>query len=121
MSKQNLASFSKESRDAAWSGKTESAFRAAQERDTDIAYSRRMEALDRVKKYGIKLGAKFRGQLIGKKRDPRLVHDYEVVKIDKEKGVVFLQSKQEEKMRRVTFLHNIFGPRQPRGARRNLK
>jgi|GEM_PF-5780264 len=107
-------------KDAVWTGKTGSAFRSAQERDIDIAYTRRMEELDRVRKNGIKLGAKFHGQIIGRGQDKKLEDDYEVVEIDSKKAVAFLKGKKDKKVRRVTFLNKIFGPRKPRGERRNL-
>ncbi len=121
MSKKGNARTPRRSFDAVWRDRTESAFRAEQERLADVCYSRRMEMLDRAAKFGIKLGAVFHGQIIGRKKDPRLEDDYKVVKIDKAKGEVFLRGRKDEKTRRVTFLNRIFGPRAPRRSMERYK
>ncbi|MDO8499193.1 MAG: hypothetical protein Q7S66_00860 [bacterium] len=91
---------------ARWLGATEAAHRGEQERADDAKFYRREKVGDRVKKLGIKVGAKFSGY-VG--NDSKRARDtYTVSSIDTVKNVVILKGKTDPKTRRVSVLNKIF-------------
>jgi len=94
-------------RTSSWLGKLSSAFSKEQEHEDDAKFFKREKIGDRVKKCGIKMGAKFTGHIGNDKRKTR--DTYSVIKIDTKKNIVFLKGKNDEKTRRVSVLNKIFG------------
>lgn len=89
-----------------WLGKTMSAFKKEREDEDDVKFYKREKVGDRVKKYGIKVGATFFGH-IG--NDTKKTKDtYTVMEVNTDKNVAILKGKKDEKIRRVSFLNKIF-------------
>ncbi len=91
---------------SSWLGKTMSAFKKQQEREEDGCFYKREKIGDRIRKYGIKVGATFVGHIGNDKRKTK--DRYTVIKIDRDKEVAILKGVKDEKTRRVSFLNKIF-------------
>lgn len=90
-----------------WLGLVSMANSKEMEKEADAKFYIREKIGDRIKKQGIKVGAKFTGHIGNDKR--KLVDDYVVTRVDTTKEVVILKGKKDEKTRRVSVLNKIFG------------
>jgi hypothetical protein len=95
-------------RTSSWLGKLSSAFSKEQESEDDAKFYRREKVGDRIKKCGIKMGAKFTGH-VGNDKQLSKKDEYTVSGIDTTKNVVILKGKKDSKTRRVSVLNKIFG------------
>ena len=102
MSKKSATQVSPDSR---WLAKRESVGRRDQEDQKDVAYNKRQQIFARIKQTKLKPKMVFKAKLA----DDLRVFEYEVQKIGKESGEVFLKNKQNT-VRKLSVFDKLFGP-----------
>ena len=102
MSKKSATQVSPDSR---WLAKRESIGRQDQEDQKDVDYNKRQQIFARIKQTGLKPKMVFKAKL----EDDLRAFEYEVQKIGKESGEVYLKNKQNT-LRKLSVFDKLFGP-----------
>lgn len=92
------------SRDSSWQKRRADAFGKVSEGLVDIAYEKRLKIAERVKSAGIKPKAVYRVKL----GEDLRVFAYQVIKTDKQDGIVYLKN-EKGTVRKVGVFNKIFG------------
>lgn len=91
--------------DSRWIAKRESAGRQDQEDQKDVDFNKRQQIFARVKQTKLKPKMVFKAKL----NDDLRVFEYEVQKVGKQSGEVFLKNKNGT-MRKLSVFDKLFGP-----------
>ena|SRR3989338_8155211 len=102
MSKKSSASVTPDSR---WIAKRESASRQDQEDQKDVNYNKRQQIFARIKQTGLKPKMVFKAKL----KDDLRAFEYEVRKIDRQSGEVYLKNERNT-TRKLSVFDKLFGP-----------
>ncbi|PIT88416.1 MAG: hypothetical protein COU29_01350 [Candidatus Magasanikbacteria bacterium CG10_big_fil_rev_8_21_14_0_10_36_32] len=92
------------SRDSSWQERRAGAFSKVGEGLVDIAYEKRLKINDRIKLSGLKPKMVYRVKI----GDDLRVFIYQVTKIDKQEGIVYLKN-EKGTVRKVGVFDKIFG------------
>ncbi len=91
-------------KDSSWQERRAGAFSKVSEGLVDVAYEKRLKIAERVKTAGIKPKAIYRVKLV----DDLKIFAYQVTKIDKQDGIVYLKN-EKGTVRKVGVFDKMFG------------